>query len=44
MIGRQDNIDCLVMECLEGETLAARLKKGSLPLSDALRSGIVHLL
>ncbi len=30
-IGRQDGIDFLVMEYLEGETLAARLVKGALP-------------
>src|SRR5712692_352946 len=31
-IGQQDGIDFLVLEYLEGETPAARLKKGSLPL------------
>jgi serine/threonine protein kinase len=39
-IGQQDNIDYLVMEYLEGETLAARLAKGSLPTSEVLRYGI----
>ena len=31
-IGRQDGVDFLVMEYLEGETLASRLKKGLLSL------------
>jgi Tol biopolymer transport system component/predicted Ser/Thr protein kinase len=39
-LGRQDGIDYLVMEYLEGETLAERLKKGALPLDQALRYGI----
>ena len=39
-IGQQDNIDYLVMEYLEGETLAARLAKGPLPTADVLRYGI----
>src|SRR6202011_175818 len=29
-IGSQDGIDYLVMECVEGETLAKRLQKGAL--------------
>ncbi len=36
-IGQQDGIDYLVMEYLEGETLAQRLTKGALPLDQALR-------
>jgi serine/threonine protein kinase len=39
-IGRQDGIDFLVMERLEGETLAKRLKKGPLPTEQLLRIAI----
>lgn len=39
-VGHQDGIDFLVMEYLEGETLAQRLKKGALPLKETLRIGI----
>ena len=38
-IGRQDGVVYLVMECLEGETLAKRLEKGALPLEQVLRYG-----
>jgi eukaryotic-like serine/threonine-protein kinase len=38
-IGQQDGIDYLVMECVEGETLAKRLEKGPLPLEQVLRYG-----
>jgi eukaryotic-like serine/threonine-protein kinase len=36
-IGRQDGVDYLVLEYLDGETLAERLQKGALPLEQALR-------
>src|SRR3990172_8835965 len=35
-IGAHDGIDYLVMEYIEGETLAERLKRGALPLEQAL--------
>jgi Tol biopolymer transport system component len=40
-IGSQDGTDYLVMEFLEGETLAERLRKGALPLNDVFKIGIV---
>jgi serine/threonine protein kinase len=39
-IGQQDGIDYLVMEYLEGETLAHRLLKGPLPLEQVLQYAI----
>ena len=39
-IGSQDGIDFLVMEYLEGDTLAQRLEKGALPLDQALTVAI----
>jgi len=38
-VGSQDGIDFLVMEHLEGETLADRLHRGALPLAEALKIG-----
>ena len=38
-IGSQNGTDYLVMEFLEGETVAERVRKGSLPLSEVLRIG-----
>jgi len=39
-IGRQDDIDFIVMEYLEGESLADRLDEGVLPLEQVLSHGI----
>lgn len=39
-VGSQDGVDFLVMEYLEGESLAERLRKGPLSLKDALKVGI----
>ena len=36
-IGSENGVDFMVMEHIEGETLADRLKKGALPLDQALR-------
>jgi Tol biopolymer transport system component len=39
-VGHQNGTDYLVMEFLEGETLADRLSKGPLPMDQALKIGI----
>src|SRR5215470_14711376 len=39
-VGQQDGIDYLVMEYIEGDSLAHRLSKGSLPLNQALSCAI----
>jgi hypothetical protein len=39
-VGRQDGVDFLVMEYLEGQTLADRLANGALPLDKALQYAI----
>jgi serine/threonine protein kinase len=39
-VGQQDGTSFLVMQYLEGETLEARLKKGALPLDQALQVAI----
>ncbi len=39
-IGSQNGTDYLVMEFLEGETLAAKLYKGAMPLNEVLKVGV----
>jgi serine/threonine protein kinase len=39
-VGNQNGAYFLVMECVEGETLAKRLEKGPLPLQQALKYGM----
>ena len=38
-VGNQDGVEYLVMECIEGETLAKRLEKGPLALDQVLKYG-----
>jgi serine/threonine protein kinase/Tol biopolymer transport system component len=42
-VGEQNGLQYLVMEYLEGETLASRLKRGPLPIDQALRVAIPML-
>src|SRR3974390_1088047 len=39
-IGQQDGSPYIVSELLEGETLRSRLRRGSIPLHDALETGV----
>jgi eukaryotic-like serine/threonine-protein kinase len=39
-VGSQDGVNYLVMECVEGETLAKRLERGALPLEQVLNYGM----
>jgi eukaryotic-like serine/threonine-protein kinase len=43
-VGHQDGVDFLVMEYLEGESLAEKLRKGALPLRDTLTSARKRIL
>jgi serine/threonine protein kinase len=38
-VGNQDGVEYLVMECIEGETLAKRLKRGPVTLDQVLKYG-----
>jgi len=38
-VGSQDGIDFLVMECIEGESLAQRIARGPLPVDQTLKIG-----
>ena len=38
-VGNQDGVEYLVMECIEGETIAKRLEKGPVSLNQVLKYG-----
>src|SRR5512141_1233929 len=38
-VGRAEGVEYLVLEFLEGETLAARIERGPLPIAEVLRFG-----
>jgi Tol biopolymer transport system component len=38
-VGSQDGVEFLVMECIEGESLAKRLERGAMPVDQVLRFG-----
>ncbi len=38
-VGSQDGLEYLVMECIEGESLAKRLERGPLPIDQVLKIG-----
>ena len=42
-IGEQDGLDYLVMELLDGESLADRLARGPMPAGEALQSGVTAI-
>jgi Tol biopolymer transport system component len=39
-VGEQDGVSFLVMEHIEGETLASRIARGALPIDEALKVGL----
>ncbi len=39
-VGRESEVDFLVMEYIDGQTLADRIVRGALPIDDVIRYGI----